>query len=59
MDDGIKHPILEIQWAKNKASSYKDYTFCAFFPDQSRAVECDQEQAQYYTNIIYGIGGGD
>jgi hypothetical protein len=59
MDDGVKHPILEVQWAKNKASSFKERTYYAFFPDQSRAVECDEEQAQYYNNIVYGIGGAE
>ncbi len=56
-NDSTKHPILEIQWSKNKASSFKERTYCAFFPDQSRAVECDAEQTQYYNNIVYGIGG--
>ena len=59
MDNGIKYPILEIQWAKNKASSFKERTYCAFFADESRAIECDNEQTQYYNNIVYGIGGAE
>ena len=52
--DGYKHPILEIYWAKNKASSFKERTYCIFVPQYSYAKECDKEQTEYYDSLVYG-----
>lgn len=49
-----KNPVLEIQWAKNKASSFKERTYCYFLPEHSLANECNKEQMKQYDAIIYG-----
>lgn len=34
-----KQPVIEIAWAKNKASSYKGKSYCYFVPDFSKMIE--------------------
>ena len=53
-NDTMKHPVLEIYWAKNKASSFKERTYCFFTPECSLATEVKREQAEEYDSIIYG-----
>lgn len=53
-NDTMKHPVLEIYWAKNKASSFKERTYCYFSPTLSLASECSKEQAEAFDVIIYG-----
>lgn len=53
-NDTMKHPVLEIYWAKNKASSFKERTYCYFCPELSLAKECSKEQAEAFDAIIYG-----
>lgn len=52
-NDTTKRPVLEIQWAKNKASSFKERTYCYFAPEFSKAVECDERQTENFDAIIY------
>lgn len=48
-----KLPILEIDWAKNKKSSYKGRSFCYFRPEYSKATECDEEAIKRFNGLIY------
>ena len=52
-NDITKHPVLEIYWAKNKTSSFKERTYCYFSPETSKAIEVKKEQAEEYDSIIY------
>lgn len=52
-NDDEKHPVLEIQWAKNKASSFKERTYCFFTPNYSKATECNEELTKQYDAKIY------
>lgn len=52
-NDDLKHPVLEIYWAKNKASSFKERTYCYFIPEYSLAQEVKKEQAEEFDAIIY------
>lgn len=49
----IKLPILEIDWAKNKKSSYKGRSFCYFRPEYSKTIECDEEAIKRYSALVY------
>ena len=53
LDSDEKEPILEIDWAKNKKSSYKGRTFCYFKPDYSKTLECNAEDMKRYSALIY------
>lgn len=46
-------PIIEIQWAKNKKSSFKGRTYCHFVPNFSKVIECTQEETDRFNNLIY------
>lgn len=48
-----KFPVIEIDWAKNKKSSYKGRSFCYFSPEFSRVVECDEQRSRAYESAIY------
>lgn len=48
-----KHPVLEVYWAKNKASSFKERTYCFFTPELSLATEVPKAQMEEYDAIIY------
>ena len=52
-NDTEKHPVIEIHWAKNKASSFKERTYYYFEPNYSKVVECSKEQTEQYDSIIY------
>lgn len=54
-EEGVegKSPVIEIDWAKNKKSSYKGRTYCYFSPEFSKAVECNKEVAQRFDALIY------
>lgn len=47
-----RRPIIELDWAKNKKSSYKGRTYSFFVPDQSRLQEVDAETKRSYDTII-------
>ena len=52
-NEGKKEPVLEIYWAKNKASSFKERTYCYFAPEYSLASEVGEQQQEAYDAIIY------
>lgn len=52
-DTGEKTPILELDWAKNKKSSYKGKTYHYFTPDFSQVTECSEEACKRYDALIY------
>ena len=54
-NDDEKHPVFEIQWAKNKASSFKERTYCFFTPEYSKATECSKELAAQFDAKIYSL----
>ncbi len=51
--DNEKIPIIEIDWAKNKKSSYKGRTFCNFHTNYSRVTECSEETSQRFIDLIF------
>lgn len=52
-EDSEKHPVIEIDWAKNKKSSFKGRTYYAFEPNFSKLVECPRETMQRFDTLIY------
>jgi replicative DNA helicase len=50
-----KQPVLELDWAKNKISSYKGRTFCYFSPEYSKAIECHEDDAKRFNALVYQI----
>lgn len=45
--------IIEMDWAKNKLSSYKGRTFLKFQPNYSKTYECNKEDNKRYETLIY------
>lgn len=45
-------PVIEVQWAKNKQSSFKGRTYVAFYTNQSRVEECTQEQTDMFNRQL-------
>lgn len=52
-ENDFKQPIIELDWAKNKKSSYKGRTYHYFVPNYSRAVECEETVSRRYDALIY------
>ena len=52
-DDSEKHPIIEMDWAKNKKSSYKGRTYHYFVPNFSSVRECAKELSTRFDALIY------
>lgn len=50
--NGEKAPVLEMDWAKNKKSSYKGRTFNLFRPEWSQIKECKKEVMKTYEQLI-------
>ena len=50
-----KMPIIEVDWGKNKISSYKGITFCNFAPNYSKCIECSAESSIRYNALIYEV----
>ena len=48
-----KRPIIELDWAKNKKSSYKGRSFNYFSPEHSKAMECDENISKRYNALVY------
>ena len=48
-----KQPIIELDWAKNKKSSYKGRTYHYFIPDCSKVIECGDAEHRRYDALIY------
>lgn len=51
-DNSEVAPILEMDWAKNKKSSYKGRTFNLFRPNWSQIKECSKNDMDRYEQII-------
>ena len=54
-EDSPKQPVLELDWAKNKISSYKGRTFCYFAPEYSKAIECQEDDARRFNALVYQL----
>ena len=52
-DNEYKQPIIELDWAKNKKSSYKGRTYHYFIPDCSKVIECGEPEHRRYDALIY------
>lgn len=52
-DSQEKKPIIELDWAKNKKSSFKGRTYHFFTPDFSNVKECDKDSMNRYDAIVY------
>lgn len=52
-DTGEKLPIIELDWAKNKKSSFKNRTYHYFWPSFSDVRECSKEVMDRYNSLIY------
>ena len=48
-----KQPVIEIAWAKNKASSYKGKSYCYFIPEFSKMIEVSEQDKAKYDAISY------
>ena len=48
-----KQPILELDWAKNKKSSFKQKTFYSFVPEYSRLSETSEEDTKRFSALIF------
>ena len=48
-----KGAVIEIDWAKNKKSSFKGRTFCKFKPYCSLTVECQADENKRFDQTIY------
>ena len=48
-----KQPVIELDWAKNKKSSYKGRTYHYFIPDCSKIIECGEAEHRRYDALIY------
>ena len=53
--DTEKKPVLEIDWAKNKLSSYKGVTFANFSPEYNKCIEVNEAAAEQYTLKLFTI----
>ena len=51
-NNGEHGPILEMDWAKNKKSSYKGRTFNKFSPNLSQIRECSQSEMEAFEQQI-------
>lgn len=45
-------PVLEMDWAKNKKSSYKGRSFNKFSPNLSQIKECSLKEMEAFENLI-------
>lgn len=54
-DPENKHPVIELDWAKNKKSSYKGVTFSHFIPDFSAVMECNESTGKHYERSLYTL----
>lgn len=54
-DYEYKLPIIEIDWAKNKKSSFKGRTYNYFSPEYSKAQECDTDATKRFDALIYEL----
>lgn len=54
-EEGVegKSPVIELDWAKNKVSSYKGRTYTYFSPEYSKCSECSQDVAKRFDALVY------
>lgn len=45
--------VIEIDWGKNKKSSFKGRTFCMFMPYYSKCKECTKEDMNRFEALVY------
>lgn len=50
-----KRPVMELDWAKNKKSSYKGRSYLFFVPEYSKTRECDRESSDRFDALVYEI----
>ncbi len=50
-----KRPVIEMDWAKNKKSSYKGRSFMFFVPESSKTTECDRTLVEQFDSVIYEL----
>lgn len=48
-----KMPVLELDWAKNKKSSFKGRTYHYFTPEMSKLTECQKDVMKRYDALVY------
>ena len=55
IDEATKEtvPVIELQWAKNKKSSFKGRTYYRFYPNCSKIYECSPEEKERFDSLIY------
>ena len=53
--DTEKKPVLEVDWAKNKISSYKGVTFCNFSPEYNKCTEVSEVASSQYLLKLYSL----
>lgn len=51
--DNNRGAVIEIDWAKNKKSSFKGRTFSKFMPNFSLCKECNKEESNRFEALIY------
>ena len=51
---GMKCPVFETQFAKNKMGGFKGRVFFKSFPELAYMEECDDQMNKYYSSIILG-----
>ena len=52
-NDPAMLPVIEVDWCKNKISSYKGRTFNFFYPDFSYCQECTEDKGKEFEQSIY------
>lgn len=52
-DSPEKQQVIELDWAKNKKSSFKGRTFCYFAPEISRAKECGKQATDRFNALLF------
>ena len=48
-------PVIELDWAKNKKSSFKGRTYHSFITNYSQVKECDEGVTERFNTLIYSI----
>ena len=48
-------PVIELDWAKNKKSSYKGRTYQTFVTNYSQVRECSREVCERFDRLIYNV----
>lgn len=48
-----KIPVIELDWAKNKKSSFKGVTYHSFFTNYSKVIECDEAIMDRFNRIRF------